>query len=496
MHFVLIPLDNRPVTYQFPQMICKVAGVPATLPPLELVGSLTAPSRPGGLSEWLSEMIKSRQPDRLLVCLDSLIYGGLINSRRGEESESEILNRLKEISTWKKLSNSRPLTIFAQASIMRISDNYDNTEEKKYWSRYGREIFQWSELLHRNTSGMKVPPGSLALAESRIEPAVRDDYLKTRRRNFKANNKLLDHVAKSEIDFLVFSQDDSGEFGLNVLEQEKLLKAAGNFGIARKVMSYPGSDETLQTLIARSLLESSPRKALASLQFSSEYGSRTPSNYEGQSIGETVEQQSHAIGLLLTNDEDANLDLQVIVHCLEHRQGDHIQLPGQASDLRLLTSAEAVKRCIELLEKASKPVILCDAVYANGSDPALVAELLKRPQLLKKLWAYAGWNTTGNTVGSALALGIARWYSEVQGHTEARERAFQEAMFVRLADDWAYQTQVRAQLNGQAVPDGKLAELMRPYLGEIGAASGWSVPAVHVSLPWQRTFEIEVAISQ
>ena len=250
MQFVLIPLDNRPVTYQFPQMICKVAGVPALVPPLELVGSLTAPSRPGGLSEWLSEMVKSRQPDRLLVCLDGVVYGGLINSRRGEESESEILNRLKEISVWKKLS-TKPMSVYAQASIMRISDNYDNTEEKKYWSRYGREIFQWSELLHRNSIGMKVPQGSLALAESRIEPAVRDDYLKTRRRNFNANKRLLDHVAKGEIDFLVFSQDDSGEFGLNVHEQDKLLKSAANLGISRKVMSYPGSDETLLTLLAR-----------------------------------------------------------------------------------------------------------------------------------------------------------------------------------------------------------------------------------------------------
>lgn len=495
MHFVLIPLDNRPVTYQFPQMICKVAGIPTLMPPLELVGSLTAPSRPGGLSEWLGEMIRSRQPDRLLVCLDSLIYGGLINSRRGDESESEIFNRLKEVSSWKRL-NSKPMAVLAQSSIMRISDNYDSTEEKKYWSRYGREIFQWSELLHRNTVGMKVPAGSLAVAESRIEPGVREDYLKTRRRNFNANKRLLDHVAKGEIDFLVFSQDDSGEFGLNVLEQDKLVKSAESMGIARKVMSYPGSDETLQTLIARSILELSPRRPHASLKFSTEYGSRTPSNYEGQTIGETVEQQTHAMGLVCTNDDEAPHDLQIIVHCLEHRQGDHIQLPGHQSDLRFINTADAVRRCVELLEKAGKPVILCDVAYANGADPALVSELLNRPHLLKKLWSYAGWNTTGNTVGSALAFGVARWYSEQQGHNELREKAFQEAMFVRFADDWAYQTQVRSQLNGQSVPDGKLAELMRPFLGQIGSASGWSVPAVHVSLPWQRTFEIEVSISQ
>jgi hypothetical protein len=495
MHFVLIPLDNRPVTYHFPQMICRVAGVPVLVPPLELLGSLSAPVRSAALTEWLAEVVKSRQPDRLLVCLDSLIYGGLINSRRCEEGEAEILARLKDISGWKRLA-SRSMPVFAQSSIMRISDSYDNTEEKKYWSRYGREIFQWSELLHRNAMGLKVPPGSLALAESRIEPAVREDYQKTRRRNFKANMRLLDHVVKGDIDFLIFSQDDSGEYGLNVLEQDKLVKSALTAGVARKVMSYPGSDETLMALIARALLESSPKRPAASLQFSAEYGSRTPSNYEGQTVGETVEQQTHAIGLALTNEPEADVDFQVIVHCLEHRQGDHIQLPGQPSDLRLISSAESVRRCLELIGKATRPVILCDVAYANGSDPALVSELLKQPALLNKLWSYAGWNTTGNTVGSALALGIARWYSGEHGHTEGRDRFFQEAMFVRFADDWAYQTQVRGQLNGQAVADGRLADLMRPYLGEIGSASGWSVPAVHVSLPWQRTFEIEVAITQ
>ncbi len=493
MQFVLIPLDNRPVTYQFPQIICRVAGVPTLVPPFELLGSLTAPSRPGGLSEWLGEMIKMRSPDRVFACLDSLIYGGLINSRRGEESESDILNRLKEISSWKKLSSKPPL-VFAQASIMRVSDNYDSTEEKKYWSRYGREIFQWSELLHKNSTGMKVAPTALALAESRIEPGVREDYLKTRRRNFKANNKLLEHVSKGEIDFLVFSQDDSGEFGLNVLEQEKLIKSALNSGIARKVMSYPGSDETLMTLLGRALLESATRRPTAALSFTSEYGSRTPSKYEGQTIGETVEKQTHAIGLVLSNDLSAKLDFQIVVHCLEHHQGDHVMLPGHA-DMRSLNSNDAVKRCIDLIEKATCPIVLCDVAYANGSDPTLIAELLKRPDLLKKLWSYAGWNTTGNTVGCALALGVARWFSELNGHTDQRERAFQEAMFIRFADDWAYQTKVRNQLNGQAVPDGKLAELMRPFMGEIGTSSGWQVPAVRVSLPWQRTFEIEVAIT-
>lgn len=493
MQFVLIPLDNRPVSYLFPQMVCRVAGVPALVPPRELLGSLVAPSRPTALAEWLADTLKTRSPEKLLVCLDSLVYGGLINSRRGEEPESEILNRIKEIPVWKKVS-IRPISIFAHASIMRISDNYDNTEEKKYWARFGREIFQWSELLHKNSVGAKLPPGALALAESRIEPAVREDYLKARRRNFRANMKFLDLVKSGDIDFLVFSLDDSGEFGLNVLEHEKLMQAALTSGVARKVMSYPGSDETLLTLISRALVESAPKRPNITIQYTSPYGSRLPSRYEGHLVGDSVEKHTHAAGLIATNSPESGHDMVLVVHTGDHQQGDHIRLPGQP-DFRQIATADSVKRCLEIIEKADKPVILCDVAYANGADPALVSELLKRNDLLSKLCSYAGWNTTGNSLGSALALAVARWYSMTVAPSEASERAFQEAMFIRLADDWAYQTQVRPQLDGQPVGDSRLAELMKPFLTEIGSASGWQVPAVRVSLPWQRTFEVEVAIA-
>jgi hypothetical protein len=445
MQFVLIPLDNRPITYLFPQIVCRVAGVAALVPPRELMGSLIAPSRPGGLAEWLSETLKVRSPDKLLVCLDSLVYGGLINSRRGEESETEILNRIKEIPVWKKIS-IRPISVLAQSSIMRIADNYDNTEEKKYWARYGREIYQWSELLHKNTAGIKLPAGALALAESRIEPPVREDYLKTRRRNFKANMKLLEYVRSGEIDFLVFSQDDCGEFGLNILERDKLTNSALTNGVARKVMSYAGSDETLLTLIARALIDSAQKRPTVLIQYSSQYGSRIQSRYEGQTIGDSVENQTHAAGLLTANDATSPHDLVLLVHTADHQQGDHIQLSGHP-DLRQVSSAESLRTTLDTLEKAEKPVIICDVAYSNGADPALVSELLKRGHLLQKIWSYSGWNTTGNSIGSAISLGVARWYATAFGSNAATEKAFQEAMFIRFADDWAYQTQVRQQLD-------------------------------------------------
>jgi hypothetical protein len=159
--------------------------------------------------------------------------------------------------------------------------------------------------------------------------------------------------------------------------------------------------------------------------------------------------------------------------------------------LRTLNTASAVERTIELLEESSEPCILVDVAYSNGSDPALINELLKRKDLLQKLWGYAGWNTTGNTLGSALAMGIARWFAEKKETQSTADMLLRNALFIRLADDWAYQTQVRSQL-GQDLSKEKLSELMWPYLDKLAEALDIKPENVELDLPWRRSFEVEI----
>src|SRR5262249_13691442 len=139
-------------TYVFPQLLAKAAGVTALVPPRQLFGSLTRGADIEGIAAWVDSAIQSQRPDAVLACLDSLLYGGLINARRSADTIKDISRRIKYLESWQKTTrkvNGKPLPIFAQSSIMRISDNYDNTEEKPYWSQYGRELFSWSSQLHR-----------------------------------------------------------------------------------------------------------------------------------------------------------------------------------------------------------------------------------------------------------------------------------------------------------------------------------------------------------
>lgn len=489
MKALLLPLDNRPVTSSFPRLVGQIAGVATAVPPRTLLGSLDRPAQPTPLMDWVESALAEMSPDALLVCLDTIFYGGLINSRRCLDSPQQVLERVSRFEKWKSLAG-RSFPVLAQSSIMRISDNYDATEEKPYWARYGREIFAWSALLHRLARNEKLAPGLLEAAELKIPLETRDDYLATRRRNFKVNRQLLELVGSGVIDFLVYSLDDSGEYGLNVLEKERLAAEINERSLAGKVLCYPGADEVLGTLLARWLVMRSGKAPRATVEFSRPGAANCPSRYEGQTVSETIYAQMRAGGITVASSAAADLDFLVIVHGSE-RQGDHIKLPEQP-DLRQIDTARGVKQTIELLESARLPCVLCDVAYANGADPQLVEQLLERKDLVAKLWGYAGWNTTGNTAGAALAQGVARWYALATG---AAERASGEAarlcLFLRLADDWAYQSRVRCSLTS-ALDANALAASMEPYLKRLAGVLDCYPAQLRVRHPWNRTFEIEV----
>jgi len=488
---LLLPLDNRPVTCLLPQMVSRIAGIEAVVPPRHLLGALDHPASSPSLADWMQSELSRSTPDCLLFCLDSLLYGGLINARRSSDSFKQVLARTSPLKQWARPGRKK-FPIFAQSSVMRISDNYDPSEEKAYWAEYGRELFAWSELLHRLSSGEHVEPRSLAAIELKIPADIRRDYLATRARNFRINLELLNLVASGVLDLLTLSLDDSGELGLNVLEKDRLVERSQSTGLSDRVLCYPGADEVLSSLLARWLVSRADTGLAASVVFSPPAVADCPSRYEGQSIGKTVAAQMLAQRVTESDNASRRADFVVIVHGAGYRQGDHIWQPGQP-DLRTLETAESVRATIAALTACELPCVLCDVAYANGSDPLLVQALLEKPHLFRKLWGYAGWNTTGNTVGSALSMGVARWFSAMSKQPAKRtEEALRHCLFVRLADDWAYQAIARRKLSSP-VDSKSLYRLMEENLRRIARALEYDPPELSVSLPWQRTFEIEVS---
>ena len=137
MNICFIPIDNRPVCYELAKNICQIdEDIQLQIPPIEFLGSLLYYADTEKIFSWLESMPEA---DCFILSLDTLAYGGLIPSRRTNDSFNDIkrrIERLKPILKHKK--------VYAFSSIMRISNNNYNEEEKEYWKDYGKKIFAYS----------------------------------------------------------------------------------------------------------------------------------------------------------------------------------------------------------------------------------------------------------------------------------------------------------------------------------------------------------------
>src|SRR5690625_7017072 len=65
------------------------------------------------------------------------------------------------------------------------------------------------------------------------------------------NQNLISYLEKGLFDSLVFPQDDTSEYGLNIREQEQLYKIRNEKQLFNKMLIYPGADEVASVLTAR-----------------------------------------------------------------------------------------------------------------------------------------------------------------------------------------------------------------------------------------------------
>ena len=179
----LIPIDNRPVCYNLPKDIVNLAKENKIyLPDRNLLGGKDTQSNINAILKWLENL---ENVDFIIISLDTIAYGGLVASRRSCDDFEQIKSRTDKLCSILKRKQSQ---VFAFSSIMRISNNNFNDEEKEYWNLYGEKIFQYSYNLHK--TGVE--------DKNNIPDDVLTDYLNTRKRNFEINKYYIE-LAKNGI---------------------------------------------------------------------------------------------------------------------------------------------------------------------------------------------------------------------------------------------------------------------------------------------------------
>lgn len=472
LKIAMIPIDNRPVCFCLPKdinMFCEETEF--FIPPRELLGGLTTSAQINKILDWLENL---EQIDILIVALDTVAYGGLVASRRTTDTFETIKSRLERL---KNILETKNVKTYACSSIMRISNNNINEEEKEYWNLWGKKIFDYSFNLHKAEKTQSYDSNAKFSCIRQILPTeILEDYFQTRKRNFDINKLYLEWQKSGLFNYLVFSKDDCAQYGINVAEAEELQEIISKSKLNALIKT--GADEIPLSLMARAITDTKQVHLKIYPQFLRPNQIDLISKYEDVSIYESVKGQIELCGSILAENED-DADIILLVNNFENEQGE-------------LVMGVDTKQFSTQLTLPKKPYIIADVTFANGADNNFVTSLLNKQIDWNNFLGYAAWNTSANTLGSALCAGIFKFL------TKHNVKNFKTQQLIRFADDWAYQANCREKLKAVCKsPDSQtIKKLMTPFIDKLKTKLELSSNNINYKFPWNRFFEIEIIVNK
>jgi hypothetical protein len=539
----LLPLDDRPVNYDSPRYLARLAGYELLLPERAWLGNPWRAGQPERLSNWLVQAVANAEA--LVLSVDCLAYGGLIPARTSTLPLKHLHERL---SILRRIKEFRPsLSILAFSVIQRIARHDSSEEEKPYWATYGSRMFRLSYLEHRLALG-EAEAGEGVEAEAlrrQIPDEVYNDYRQGRQRNHAVNRLMLDWLAEGVFDYLLLPQDDTADYGWNIAEARLLQASIRAAGLSQQAITYPGADEIGSLLLAAYVCRQAGFRPRVWPRYASVHSPAVTTAYEDRPIHELLKAHLAPLGGSLAGSPE-EADLLLFLNAPTHQQGEGLyqwlawqglerlrpQVDPAAGDFLEQAAADPLYRITRrelespqrspeeftraLLEALSsgRPVALADVLCANGADLILGNLLVQHPEITS-LSAYGGWNTAGNTLGTVLAQSTLHILATRSGSEPQRLRAHLEFLFLRLLDDYYYQARERSlayledlpalglPLRGERPDDPqqatRLEERVRERLQRAaadlealfvrsGGVRGVQVENIH--LPWMRLFEV------
>ena len=495
---ILIPLDNRPPCLLFPTQLARLGALELRYPSPELMGNYQTKGLSEQIQSWLYD--NTTYQDKIsIISGDMLVHGGLVASR---EAYTASPNQAKAIALLEWQRNRYP-NLFQSAFViiprLTIADN-DKTGP---WQWHMREYTILQDIV--NTFDNPIAFKKWQSFDKVIPAELKSRYQQLYAQNNEFNKLLIHEFDTGVLNAVTIGQDDAAPFGLpnhNLHSAERYLPPSSNLAQVTR-----GADEISQLLVAQYLNIRNNYQPRIFVKYSQAATAYKIMPYMSCSVQESIEEKVSIIGGTLV-DQQEHADFILYVHCGE----DSDSIPA------LLSSARELK---ELL-LGNQKIALVDLSRNFRSQDTLLPYLLLVDAPLPRLTAYAGWNTTSNSIGTALAqASILSLQEQLLPPTQKLNLYRQNLEFTlaRMVDDWGYQKNVQHTLNSNL-----LAKDIDPY--RLGAQtkitediitkqllktskqllysnisrhafleinnSRYFVTKVqpHAILPWQRTFEI------
>ncbi|MGI6262586.1 MAG: DUF4127 family protein [Succiniclasticum sp.] len=488
--FIFIPLDNRPVCYEYPIRAMEAAGYKIYTPPEKFLATRTTPADTEKLWDWLEH--RAEKVDGAVISTDALIYGGLVASRTHHTSLQTLETRVQRLKNLKMDANIR---FYGFSTLMRTPrESYGNVEPA-YYSDVGPAIFKYSQLadksdVHAESLLEDFMSGTLErnMAKSHLQ-----DWLDRRSKNMQINRELAMLARMGRFDYFAVGKDDNAPYSHTHMEARHLSLSNADVS-ATEFQILPGVDQLGLLLLTRAANEIRGVTPKVCQLYVEGVGAKTVPQYSDLSLGTSIPEQITAAGGTIVSDP-SQADIVLAINT----PADGITRDSTDMSNQYFASPSN-KRYIanlgRLLDQGAN-ISLADVAFSNGGDNGFLNELSLRGYT-ERLSAYNGWNTADNAIGFAISQGML-------AATTPKEKQL-ELLRERILDDWYYQSNARRIISSELEEDHQeaikynlgthRAELQKVAQKEMERLTNNYTVTVGttftVTFPWDRLFEVSI----
>ena len=486
-----VPQDDRPVSLAYTVATAQDAGYTVLTPPQYYISGRNFQGNAEAMWKWVDE--NASKADVLVLSTDSLIYGGLVDSRKHNLELHTLEYRVRHIEDLHQKYPNVP--IYAFGTVMRSPRASGGGVEPAYYDQYGPTIFRIAALQDKLDSQKLTvdEQKELFMLQATVPVEFLQDWFHRRQKNMEINRRLIDITKKGVFKYFALGHDDTSSLSQSAMEGRYLQKYSKGLS-PMQYGSFPGADQLGLLLIARDHVDRNHLTPTFEVIYPLGGGGETVPHYEDQKVEKTIAEHVVAVGGTMQTKGKPSVLLAV-----------NTPLGMVTGESEAFENFPMISRStnefldhIQASMNQGVPVSIADIAYSNGSDNTLVYGLYQR-DLLYKVSAYNGWNTASNTIGYAIAQGILGVHMDAQSHRNMLTQQY--------LDNWAYQANIRKDMyrmqesirTDNVKYTGTLNEALESYLGERVqdfAATYLKLDPRTVSarFPWGRLFETDITV--